>query len=245
MTGITKPARTGMRCEAPTGTDEATCFIRLPRCVPARQRAREPVRSRAENIAVERASCRLGCINVASAGRRLARVQGAAAAHAACEFSPQTCLLRRCQPQLCCQPRPSPTTQPPRRHARIHQSNKLYLRPHDELAGLNMLQPVIPPFSLEKAKPPSTPFPFLEPQSFPTLSHLLLSLPEHVMLSLAGRATASCTTPAVTKIKDTPCTPSGGERGGHWISPTASGDDAATVGGPARRASALKVVNAG
>ena len=177
MTGITKPARPGMRCEAPTGTDEATCFIRLPRCVPARQRAREPVRSRAENIAVERASCRLGCINVASAGRRLARVQGAAAAHAACEFSPQTCLLRRCQPQLCCQPRPSPTTQPPRRRTRIHMSSKLHLRPCDEPASLNMLQHHSTMFFLEKTTASSTPFPFLQPQSSPTLSHLFSPTP--------------------------------------------------------------------
>jgi len=51
----------------------------------------------------------------------------------------------------------------------------------------------------------------------------LSRLPEHAPALLTGRATASSTTPAVTKIKDTPCTPSGGERGGHWISPTASG----------------------
>ena len=56
-------------------------------------------------------------------------------------------------------------------------------------------------------------------------------LPEHAPALLTGCATASrtTTTPEVNKIKDTWRTPSGGERGGHWISPKASGDDSSAA----------------
>ena len=65
--------------------------------------------------------------------------------------------------------------------------------------------------------------------------------PSTCLLSLPGRATASRPTPAVNKIKYTWRTPPEGERGGHWISPTAScdGRSAATwrALGPKRSAS--------
>ena len=53
---------------------------------PARQRAREPARSRAECIAVERATRLLGISMRPAPGRRLARVAGAAASQAGCEL---------------------------------------------------------------------------------------------------------------------------------------------------------------
>jgi len=53
-------------------------------------------------------------------------------------------------------------------------SSKLYLRPCDEPASLNMLHHIPPCSSSKETKASSTPFPFLKPQPPPTLSHLLL-----------------------------------------------------------------------
>ena len=68
-----------------------------------------------------------------------------------------------------------------------------------------------------------------------------LVCPSTCLLPLPGRATAPRTTPAVNKIKYTWRTPPEGERGEHWISPTAScdGRSAATwrALGPKRSAS--------
>ena len=88
---------------------------------PARQRAREPARSRAECIAVERATRLLGISMRPAPGRRLARAAGAAASQAGCELLASGPLA---SPPPASPPPPAALLSPrpqPQRHARANE----------------------------------------------------------------------------------------------------------------------------
>ena len=184
---------------------------------PPRQRAGEPARSRAECIAVERATRLLGISMRPAPGRRLARAAGAAASQAGCELLASGPLA---SPPPASPPPPAALLSPrpqPQRHARANEPGSSISSSSSREAAAESHFPT--PSSLSQKREHSLSIDIFLFLSSPTLrgfytrpqlfltSFFLLSnpslCPSTCLLSLPGRATASRPTPAVNKIKNT------------------------------------------
>ena len=226
---------------------------------PPRQRAGEPARSRAECIAVERATRLLGISMRPAPGRGLARAAGAAASQEVCELLASGPLA---SPPPASPPPPATFLSPfpqSRRHPRANEpgSSSSSSSSREAAAESHLPTPSSPSHkeSEDNLSNRHLPIPLVSNHSIIHSLHTRLQLfltsffllsnpslcPSTCLLSLPGRATASRPTPAVNKIKYTWRTPPEGERGEHLISPTAScnGRSAATwrALGPKRSAS--------